>query len=269
MAGHARQVESLEVDSRDTLGFDQHLRLLLPWPKLSALQSIKLSSVWLFRTSFDNNDDDDSSSSNATPLLPCLKELHISSCRLYTAKCLACLASSTALTSLVVKGQAFGYARHDREQLRFSEPLAALLQQRQQQPQLQQLRLTCFSLSHEVVKHVVAIRGLQDLEFEMSQLRDCGEWSAQLPSSLTRLRLRVVGPTIRTPLQLQHLSSLSELQLSSCTIDPATLAGKTQLTALELRCCALLPCHDDDVDQAATVDATAALLQAVQQLTQL
>lgn len=257
----ARQVQSLEAEGTEC-GADR-LLLQLPWDKLSALESLTLDQFKLPAVS-DSSSRDGSGSTNA--LLPRLQQLHLEYCNLHSADCLAQLVSgSSALTSLVVEG--YPFADHScGQQLRFSEPLYGLLAQ--QLSQLVELRLPYLSFSLPVLERLKGMQTLHDLACDVSDVVASDGWSAHLPSSLTRLRLGA-GHThehaIPLSPQLQHLaSSLRELHLLDVPVEPEQLAGMTGLNVLCLRSCMLQPAHD-----VTSAVGTAALLAALQQMTQL
>lgn len=147
---------------------------------------------------------------------------------------------------------------------------------------------------HQLVPPALALRVLYKSHTQLC--RPCTCCLQGLTSSITKLHLRdqryfVDGeravPHPSLPAQMQHLSDqLLHLNLDACTFYPMVLANFTNLQHLQLTNCALLaapaPNADADaIEQAAAVAAlqaangvgqpegTAALLQALQALTQL
>lgn len=244
---HADQIVSLQLSQQYQMvsswaenGSGEGLVLELPWERLNHLHTLVLLSMKLAQV-------DSTAETAASPLLPALKQLKLTSVDLHSVECFVALASGTALTSLEVS--AHGILDLDREGEKGEAANAAILSVLQQQQHLQQLHLGVGCASSKMIAAIATMTQLQDLDLIVGD-SDSDSSLADLPSTLMRLRLRDASdediqyapgdssPTL--PLQ-HHLSSLQRLDVTNCRLLPAALASMTALQHLHLEECFLLP----------------------------
>jgi hypothetical protein len=135
----------------------------------------------------------------------------------------------------------------------------------QQQPQLQFLQLPGFPFSDAAVQQAAGMTQLKRLFIERLQQMPAFDMQP-LPSSITQLQF--VGDRTHNPTQppmLPQLTGLLHLDVGCCAVPPKVLEAATQLQALHMLDCRLLPFNLRSKDR----DGIVALLQVLPTLVRL
>lgn len=247
---HAGQLRTLQLSS----GSDGAARpsLVLPLVELQQLQRLELQRLSVQLQGKDGCEvgqqlgslslNDSSQATEGLPLRS-LQHLQLSHVELWDTSSLLQLTHAPQLTSLVTDCLGFprlgfsGYHVISTPPATVQRVAAAFPAILQQLPRLSVLELPGLPVTDAALQHVTAMPGLQQVS--LSRVGDAAECDLRhLPPSITQLCFQR-GRSL--PAQLQQLTGLVHLELDSCDLPPTLLGSVTQLQALNLHCCRLLP----------------------------
>jgi hypothetical protein len=135
----------------------------------------------------------------------------------------------------------------------------------QRLPRLVVLELPGTPLSDEALQQLASMQGLRQVTLSREQHAAACDLQL-LPSSITQLCCKTSGDgeeKASLPPQLQQFTGLLNLQLGYCLLPPTLLGSVTQLQALRLEFCTLLPL---DLEDEIETEGTAALLDTLPKL---
>jgi len=262
-----------QLVSLDLVGECRTLQLQLPLAQLHRLEKLDLAGFTL-QLPAAVSPASSSSSGSGSSRLPSLKELCLFDCSVADQHALGQLASSTALTKLILNGVSYngGLEGVTRGLEARAGGVPTLLEGA---PQLVVLHMRNMPLTDTVLWHIAALTRLQDLELVVPEdiAAPC-EALEGLPSSLTRLSVmdnrgpfhpsKHTSPSL--PGRMQHLQGLLHMEVKYGTVLPGLLASFPRLQHLHLEDCQLLPRDAEDVYCCA---GTWALLDVLPSMTQL
>jgi hypothetical protein len=120
-----------------------------------------------------------------------------------------------------------------------------------------------FPFVDAAVQQLSAMQQLRSVTFKHTGSTPGGTQLQVLPNSITQLQLQCANARPDLPLGLPQLSQLLHLALQDCAVPPTLLGTVTQLQALHLVGCWLLPCGEDDYWDTAGTDALLGLLPSL------
>lgn len=242
--------------------------LRLPLDKFKQLQRLEISNLDLQlpgeeASSVDQlldeltlTDSDSDCHAAAGVPLPSLQHLQLSNAQLVSTSSLLQLTHAPQLTSLHISRSSFMEQRFSSGILSWTnteaaeqQVAAALASALQRLPRLSVCELLDVPLSEAVMQQLAAMQGLRQVSLACFFGQHAPTCDLQhLPNSITQLHLAggglmnyADGDTL-LPL-LQRLTGLLRLRMQSYLLSPTVLGSATQLQALQLVRCALLP-HD-------------------------